>query len=163
MAATRCTHTTVKDQPCKAWAIRDSDPPVCIAHSGHRSGPVGNQNARQHGFYASALDPEELNDLMIYGSDMTLDDEIACARVALRRILALLDNPNITNFQDPGNSTSLTHADYARLMGLALQATRTIARLLRDQRALSGAAADGILGAISLALDELGTEWGLAL
>ena len=41
---------------------------------------------------------------------MTLDDETACARVALRR---------------------------------------TLARLLRDKRALSGEAADGISGAIS--------------
>jgi hypothetical protein len=38
-----------------------------------------------------------------------------------------------------------------------------IARLLRDKRALSGKAADGISGAIAQALDEMGTEYGLPL
>ena len=32
-----------------------------------------------------------------------------------------------------------------------------------DQRALSGAASDGIAGAIGQALDELATEWGVEL
>ena len=38
-----------------------------------------------------------------------------------------------------------------------------VARLLRDQRALSGAAADGIAGAIATALDELTSELGVKL
>ena len=52
---------------------------------------------------------------------------------------------------------------YARLAGLAFQGTRTVARLLRNRRALSGDATDGLLGAIGQALDELSTEWGVDL
>lgn len=160
---TPCTHTTANGAPCKAWAIKGHDPPACAAHAGRAKPPLGNQNARSHGFYSSALDPQELADLIAYGDDMTLDDEIACARVALRRILALLDNSNISSYEDPSDASPLTHADYARLMSLALQAARTIARLLRDQRALSGDAADGLVGALATALDELSTQWGIDL
>jgi hypothetical protein len=161
----RCTHTTQAGAPCRAWAIRDSDPPACASHAGRARGgaPPGNQNPRTHGFYAPALDPQELADLVMYSDDMTLDDEIGCARVALRRLLVLLDASDVRNYEDPDDAEPMTHADYARLMGLALQATRTIARLLRDKRALSGDAADGIAGAIGQALDELASEWGLVL
>jgi hypothetical protein len=132
---------------------------------GHRSAgpPAGNPQPRAHGFYASALDPQELADLIAYGSDMTLDDEIGCARVALRRLLVLLDASDASRFDDPADVQPMTRADYARLMGLALQAARTIARLLRDKRALSDTAADGITGAIGTALDELSTLWGVPL
>ena len=150
----RCTAQTARGSPCKAWAKSGTDPPRCVRHleqpaPGHTS------------FYAASLKPDELSDLFTYADDLTLDDEIACARVVLRRLLALLDAPTIT---DPnGDSHPLAPPDLARLFGLSLQATRTIARLLRDKRALTGEAADGISGAIAQALDELSTEWGIEL
>jgi len=87
-----------------------------------------------------------------YSSDPSLDDEIALSRFVLRRVLSLLDT----------EYTSST-LDYVRVLREALNAVRTIARLLRDNRALSGKAADGISGAIAQALDELGTQWGYPL
>ncbi len=51
----------------------------------------------------------------------------------------------------------------ARLLALHGQNASRIGRLLRDKRALSGASADGILGAIGQALDELSTELGVPL
>ena len=48
-----------------------------------------------------------------------------------------------------------------RLFGLYGQTASRMGRLLRDQRALSGQAADGIAGAIAQALDELGNELGV--
>jgi len=128
----------------------DTDPPRCAAHRddrGAHGAPAGNTNAREHGFYSPALDAAELADLVSLADDPSLDDEIAAARVALRRVLAALD----TDQPDP------------RLASLAFAGTRTIARLLRDQRAISGDAADGIAGAIAQALDELSTEWGIDL
>jgi hypothetical protein len=53
--------------------------------------------------------------------------------------------------------------DLARLMALHSQNAARLGRLLRDKRAISGEAADGIAGAISLALDELANEWGIEL
>jgi hypothetical protein len=61
------------------------------------------------------------------------------------------------------DSPDLDIADLAHLAGLVLSGTRIVARLLRDQRAISGTSADGIAGAIAQALDEMGTEWGLSL
>jgi hypothetical protein len=60
---------------------------------------------------------------------MTLDDEIAIARVTLRRILALLNADQV--YRSPeyprapeGETVPMTHEDYARL------AAREAARLL---------------------------------
>ena len=54
-------------------------------------------------------------------------------------------------------------AEMARLLALLGQNASRIGRLLRDQRALSGESADGLLGAIGQALDELSTELGVDL
>jgi hypothetical protein len=177
----RCSATTATGESCRAWAVRGSDPPLCSIHSGRAKGgapPGSDKPNTKHGFYSSALDPTELADLVTFSDDMTLADEIAVCRVVLRRLLSILENP-------PGpdrdacpeqacpeqrdracperSDRSDRITDYAKLAGLSLQAARTIARLLRDQRALSGKAADGIVAAIAQALDELSTEWGVQL
>jgi len=69
-----------------------------------------------------------------------------------------------TPLADPptGNQNRTTQVDlHGRLVDLSLQATRTIARLLCDQRALSDAAGDGYSGAITQMLDVIATELGL--
>ncbi len=50
-----------------------------------------------------------------------------------------------------------------KLFSLHAQIASRLGRLLRDQRALSGQAADGIAGAIAQALDELSNELGQPL
>jgi hypothetical protein len=54
-------------------------------------------------------------------------------------------------------------ADLARLFALHGQNASRLGRLLRDQRALSGKSADGLLDAIGKALDEISTELGIKL
>ena len=54
-------------------------------------------------------------------------------------------------------------ANLAKLFSIYSQTASRIGRLLRDQRALSGQAADGIAGAIAQALDELSSELGTPL
>ena len=51
----------------------------------------------------------------------------------------------------------------ARIFALHGQNATRLGRLLRDKRALSGQASDGISAAIAQALDELSTELGVAL
>jgi hypothetical protein len=51
----------------------------------------------------------------------------------------------------------------AQLLTLHGQNAARIGRLLRDQRALSGDSADGLLEAIGKALDEISTELGVKL
>jgi hypothetical protein len=53
--------------------------------------------------------------------------------------------------------------EVARLFALYGQNASRLGRLLRDQRALSGTSADGLLAAIGQALDELSTELGIKL
>jgi hypothetical protein len=50
----------------------------------------------------------------------------------------------------------------ARLFTLYGQMASRLGRLLRDQRALSGAAADGLAGAVAQAIEELKTEAGIS-
>jgi hypothetical protein len=57
----------------------------------------------------------------------------------------------------------MTPENRARLAALSLAGARTIARLLRDKRALPGEAADGIPGTIAQAIDGLSTERGIPL
>ena len=149
----RCTATNRDGTPCKAWAVHGTSPPRCSAHAGRNAGagaPAGNQNRRAHGFYSRVLTAGELADLVTFADDLSLADEIAIARVTLRRAMERL-------------TTDLETDELTNLAKLTLAGTRTVARLLRDQRALSGEAADGIAGAIAQALDELGTEWGIEL
>ncbi len=153
----KCSHTTTAGKPCRAWAIRGSQPPLCAAHAGRTKSagaPPANLNRRQHGFYSTSLDPAEIADLVTFADDLSLNDEIAVARVILRRVMGHLQHPDLQH---------IAIDDLARLSSLILAGTRTVARLLRDQRALSGDAADGFAGAIAQALDELSTEIGIQL
>ena len=54
-------------------------------------------------------------------------------------------------------------AEVAKVFALHGQNASRLGRLLRDQRALSGDSADGLLDAIGKALDEIGTELGIKL
>jgi hypothetical protein len=158
----KCTARTAAGPPCRAWAVHDSDPPLCASHAGLTVGagaPPGNQNRRTHGFYSRTFERSEIDDLVVYTAANTLDDEIACARVALRRVFRLL-LAGTTPGPDP---TPLAAHDYLRLVALAFQGTRTVARLLRDRHELGGDDEDRISAFMAQALDELGEEWGIAL
>jgi hypothetical protein len=69
----------------------------------------------------------------------------------------------MTHLRADPDSGDITAEELHRLCSLALQATRTVARLLREQHAISGKAAEGIAAAIGHALDELSTDWGIQL
>ncbi len=152
--AIKCTAHTKKGSPCKAPAIRQSTPPLCSAHSRTNQGagaPTANNNAAKHGFYSKTFTNEELADLVKFAQDDGLTEEIALSRVMLRRLMNYLNND------------TLSSEEIAAIAPLAFTGTRTVAKLLRDARALSGKSADGLLNAIGAALDELGTEWGVEL
>ena len=53
--STRCAAICADGSPCRAWAVRGTQPPRCAPHGGGRApvgAPSGNQNARSHGYYA---------------------------------------------------------------------------------------------------------------
>jgi hypothetical protein len=91
----------VDGSPCKAWAVRGSDPARCAAHGGGRrpvGAPAGNANALRHGYYAAAQLPEDCTiDAvidMLYHKQLALDDFIdqvlAIGRPAVEELTHLL-------------------------------------------------------------------------
>lgn len=79
-----------------------------------------------------------------------LEEEIDAVRRLLWRLRDQLND-------DP----DLSVQEMAVIAPMMLDAARTMAHLLRDQRALRGDTVEGIAGAIGRALDELAVEWGL--
>jgi hypothetical protein len=105
-----------------------------------RGAQPGNRNAQTHGGYVAPEAPA-----------ITIEDAIAQLVECQQRITRALD-------EDALDPQTTLHA-----FGIMSSNTSRLGRLLRDQRALSGAAADGISGAIAQALDELSTELGIPL
>lgn len=133
-----------------------TDPPRCSAHGGG-SRPVGapknNKNAEKHGYYSNTerqrrcSKPEApLTDI----ADIIAD--LARKQLQLSRLI-----------EAQLSQTDVDLDALGRLFALHGQNASRLGRLLRDRRALSGDAADGIAGAIAQALDELSTELGTEL
>ena len=110
-----------------------------------RGAQPGNINALTHGAYRALAKPIE-----------SIEDVIADVQTKQSRLSALIDQMMMTG------ETSDTEI-IVKLFALHGQNASRLGRLLRDQRALSGGAADGITGAIAQALNELATEWGVEL
>ena len=161
-----CSFTTKTGRPCRAWAVSDSEPPACSSHLRSSSGrnargqarggrllPAAGEDALEAGFYDHTLSDEELADLVMYTDEQTLDDEIACTRIAVRRTLEYLN-------QRPD---SLSETESLRAAGLVFQGAWTIARLLREQQALTGGSDSRFQDIMDAALDGLSEEWGIEL
>ncbi len=129
-----CTATKRDGTPCRAWAVRDSDPPRCVAHRGQRAAPSATDDI-----------PDDI--------DSVIEDLASKQRQLSDYIEAY------THDEQEDQAVR----DLARLFQIHGQNASRIGRLLRDQRALSGEATDGIAGAIAQALDELATELGTDL
>ena len=134
-----CSAHTARGEPCRAWAVRGSDPPRCAAHSGVVGAPQGNKNARKHGAYAAPIKPIE-----------SIDDAVADLQRRLTQLGEYID-------------VSEEREDALRGLSLYGQMVSRYGRLLRDQRALSGGSADSLMEVIGKALDEISTELGIKL
>ena len=128
--------------------------------------PKGNRNAEKHGWYSnpsaspspaagqdSNLSASSGSGTSFYSSDpteITIDQAIAGLVDKMTRLDQIIVEAH--------------NGEYIlRLFELYTQASSRLSRMLRDRRALSGEAADGIAGAIAQAMDELGTELGVDL
>lgn len=140
----KCTAKKKDGTPCKAWAVRGSDPALCGAHGGGAArpgAPVGNENALKHGAYAAGESPADL------------DEAIAELQRRLRQVSAYIDE----------HFAELEPADFGRLSGLQAQMTSRLGRLMRDRQQVAGGDSDELAQAINQALDWLGEEWGVEL
>jgi hypothetical protein len=114
-----------------------------------RGAPRGNKNRQTHGVYAAPPASVPPGGAPITSIDDLVND-------ALRR------HTDLGAFID-AHAGELDADTLMRLFALHGQNASRLGRLLRDKRALSGQAADGLLAAIAAALDEISTELGVTL
>jgi hypothetical protein len=145
----RCEATRADGTPCRAWAVRGSDPPQCAAHGGTRArigAPPGNQNALKHGFYVRRACEERLDDTS--PDEWTIDTIILDLCIKQARLSRYIE----VHMED------LRADQLARFLQVHGQNASRLGRLLRDCRALGGDTTDGIYNAIAQALDEIHSE-----
>jgi hypothetical protein len=106
-----------------------------------RGAPKGNQNARKHGFYSKVLDEAERLDFEYASSVEGIDDEICLLRVKIKSLLR----------HDPEN------------IKLIMQATSTLARLVRTRYNISSKDKKGIREAIANVLKDVALPLGIGL
>ena len=106
-----------------------------------RGGQPGNQNARKHGFYSRVLDEAERLDFELASGVEGIDDEIALLRV---KIKSLLEN-------DPEN------------IKLIMQATNTLAGLVKTRYNISKEQRKGLKEAIGNVLKDIALPLGIGI
>ncbi len=106
-----------------------------------RGGQPGNQNARKHGFYSKVLDEAERLDFELASGVEGIDDEIALLRV---KIKSLLEN-------DPEN------------IKLIMQATSTLAGLVKTRYNISKEQRKGLKEAIGNVLKDIALPLGIGI
>ncbi len=106
-----------------------------------RGAPKGNQNARKHGFYSRVLDEAEQLDFELATGVEGIDDEIALLRVKIKSILE----------NDPED------------IRLIMQATNTLARLVRIRFNVSKEDKKGLKEAIGNVLRDVALPLGIGI
>ena len=106
-----------------------------------RGAPKGNQNARKHGFYSRSLDDTERIDFARATEVEGIDDEIALLRVKIKSILR----------NDPDN------------IKLIMQATSTLARLIRTRYNIGKEDKKGLTEAIGNVLRDVALPLGIGI
>ena len=106
-----------------------------------RGAPKGNQNARKHGFYSKLLDEAERLDFELATCVEGIDDEIALLRTKIKSILT----------HDPDN------------VKLIMQATNTLARLVKVKYNISKEDKKGLKEAIGNVLRDVALPLGIGI
>ncbi len=104
-----------------------------------RGAPQGNQNARKHGFYSKVISGKNKRDLAQAIDVVGIDEEIALLRARIRSVLE----------HDPDN------------INLIMQATCTLARLLRTRHYLGADNHNKLRQAIGNVLTDIGLPLGI--
>lgn len=138
----RCMGMTRKGKPCRARAERASR--FCAKHQGQIV--VGEQ---------AATPPAQVIYRRPTPGLETIEDVIRDMLEWQSQFTALIEERVL--------SEGIAVSELAKLLAVHGQNASRIGQLLRDQRALSGEAMDGLLAALATALDELGTELGTKL
>ena len=106
-----------------------------------RGAPKGNQNARKHGFYSKVLDEAEQIDFELAAGVRGIDDEIALLRVKIKSLLE----------HEPEN------------IKLIMQATDTLAKLVKTRYNISKEDKQGLKEAIGNVLKDVALPLGIGI
>jgi hypothetical protein len=106
-----------------------------------RGGQEGNQNARTHGFYSEVFNKTEQMDFELASGVNGIDDEIALLRIKIKSILG----------KDPEN------------IKLIMQATSTLAGLVRTSYDLTKEQRKGLKEAIGNVLRDVALPLGISI
>lgn len=134
----RCAATTVRGTPCRAWAVRGSDPPRCRAHMP--------RSAERN---ACLEMPEH--------ADVDLTQHIVDLANQVRDLSKLIRDAPVEE------GTSLSLVEYRRLLALHGQLCSRLSRMLRDRQQLQGDDQTELDAAIQDALDLAGSILGVEL
>ena len=143
MGKRRCTATTAKQRPCKAWAVSGTDPSRCAAHGGAGAppgAPSGNNNATTHSAYASNQAPADL------------PAAITALETRIHSLALYIDGRQ-----------KLSIDDLVTLVSLQGELTSRLGRLLKIWSDLNEDDAGDLTTAINQALDLIGDAWSLDL
>lgn len=150
-SARRCSGRRADGKPCRGWALRGSDPPLCYFHAQKQSRHEEVDAApASKSFYSPAYTLAEIADLVGLAMDGSLDDELAATRIAVRRVMEQLQE-------------ELTPDEYAHMANLIFRGTNTVARLLRIKKSLSKELDEELAVGIGEALDIISGEKGIEL
>jgi hypothetical protein len=169
MSPEKCSHFTRSGAPCQAWAVRGSSPPRCPAHGGQPAqapaAPAGAEADIIAGIIADLAAKQQR--LSVYIDGLL---GAAAGRPDPPFVPSHVVSPEHREgaARDPtlvptAGREGVPLRELAHLLALHSQNAARLGRLLRDKRALSGEAAEGLSSAIDQALDELATEWGIDL
>lgn len=134
-ATKTCVYPLRTGKPCGRRAVEGSDPPACKRHAGKPAAVPPRH------LYAAGMTAGELSLLVENGPAADLSAELALVRAVLIRLLARLDDPAYVLLPD----------DLRQLASLIFSGARTVATLLRQQRAGEG----DLQPWLARALDEL--------
>ena len=133
----RCGGLRSDGTPCRAWAVRGSDPPRCRAHRRQVSGPIA--------------PTAEVDVLDALPGEVPITIEAVVADLATKQT-------HLSAYIDRCIAQGIDVPDLLRLFALHGQNASRLGRLLRDQFAIEGDAGDELAEALSLALDEVAEQ-----
>lgn len=116
----KCSAARKDGHPCQAWAVAGTSPPRCAAHGGGTArvgAPIGNENARKHGFYCRPSRPIE-----------TIDDAMEHLAESLIQLAEYIRE----------HMHELTVDEMARLSSVRGQNLSRYVRMIKDRAILTG-------------------------
>lgn len=169
---TQCLAITHAGKRCRGHAVIGSDPPLCPSHHpdygyGQKAvrlvkefdpverEPLAAPSAagdREAGLYSDHFTDAELSNALSILNHPPLGDELSVIRITLSRLLAIISG-----------EPEMAAGQLARLAPIIFEGARTVARLLRDQRAISDETEEKLASSVGSALTEIGGEIGLQL